>query len=76
MEAIKAKNIYFSYNTKDVIKNVSFSLEQREFLGIIGPNGAGKSTILRILCGILRPKTGDIFIFGQISLSACFPAGR
>ncbi len=65
MEAIKAKNIYFSYNTKDVIKNVSFSLEQGEFLGIIGPNGAGKSTILRILCGILRPKTGDIFIFNK-----------
>lgn len=65
METIKVKNIHFSYDTKDVIKNVSFSLKQGEFLGIIGPNGAGKSTILRILCGILKPKTGEIIIFDK-----------
>ncbi len=52
MQAIETQNISFSYNTKEVIKNISLALEQGEFLGIIGPNGAGKSTILKILGGI------------------------
>lgn len=65
MKAIEAKNITFSYNTEEVIKDVSFSLKQGEFLGIIGPNGAGKSTMLRILCSILSAKKGEILIFDK-----------
>ncbi len=65
MKAIETKDIRFSYNTKEIIKGISFSLEHGEFLGIIGPNGAGKSTILRILAGILKPKMGKIYIFNQ-----------
>jgi len=65
MKAIETRDIRFSYNEKEVIKGISFSLEQREFLGIIGPNGAGKSTILKILAGILRIKKGTILILEQ-----------
>ena len=65
MKAIEAKNIRFSYTTDEVIKDVSLVLEQGEFLGVIGPNGAGKSTILRILCGILQPKQGEVLIFSE-----------
>ena len=65
MNALEVKNIYFSYNTKEVITDVSFSLGQGEFLGLIGPNGAGKSTLLRIMCQILRPQKGEIFFFGK-----------
>ena len=65
MNAIEARNIRFSYNASEVIKNVSLAVAQGEFVGIIGPNGAGKSTMLRILCGILRPKLGATFIFGN-----------
>ena len=65
MKAIEIKNIKFSYDTDEVIKDVSLILEQGEFLGVIGPNGAGKSTILRILCGILRPKQGKVLIFNK-----------
>jgi len=61
---LEAKVIHFSYNKTKVIENVSMSLSQGEFLGIIGPNGAGKSTMLRLLCGILRPEKGDVFLFG------------
>lgn len=65
MTAIEVKNIQFSYNTEDVIKDVSFALHQGEFLGIIGPNGAGKSTILRLVCRILTPRLGSVLIFDK-----------
>jgi iron complex transport system ATP-binding protein len=65
MNALETKNIHFAYNTHNVIKNVSLSLGKGEFAGIIGPNGAGKSTILRILCGILRPKKGVVLLFSE-----------
>ncbi len=62
MKAIEIKDIRFSYNDKEVIKSISFSLGQGEFLGIIGPNGVGKSTILKICAGILKPKAGHVLI--------------
>jgi iron complex transport system ATP-binding protein len=65
MMAIEAQQITFSYTTDDVIKNVSLTVKQGEFLGIIGPNGAGKSTFLRILCGILHPQCGTVYVFDQ-----------
>lgn len=65
MQAIKATGITFSYTTDEVIKDISLTLEHGEFISIIGPNGAGKSTILKILCGILKPKKGDVFIFDK-----------
>lgn len=65
MTAIEVKNIQFSYNTEDVIEDVSFALHQGEFLGIIGPNGAGKSTILRLVCRILTPRLGSVLIFDK-----------
>ncbi len=65
MQAIETQNISFSYNTKEVIKNISLALEQGEFLGIIGPNGAGKSTILKILGGILKAKKGTVLVLNR-----------
>ncbi len=65
MKALEAKNITFSYNTTAIIKDITLSLEQGEFLGIIGPNGAGKSTMLRILCGILEPQSGNVLILNK-----------
>ncbi|RLF78671.1 ABC transporter ATP-binding protein [Thermococci archaeon] len=48
--------VSFSYNQKEVLKNVSFSAEEGKLLAIVGPNGAGKSTLLKCLVGILKPK--------------------
>jgi len=49
------------------VKNVSFSLEKGDFLGIIGTNGAGKSTLLKAVSGIIRPQRGKIAANGQIA---------
>ncbi len=56
------KNIDFSYDGLSVIQDVSFMVRPGEILGIIGPNGSGKTTLLNIICGVLKPNSGDIFI--------------
>jgi len=65
MIALETKGLSFNYDTSRVIDNVSLSMVQGEFLGIIGPNGAGKSTLLRLMCGILKPRSGEILLFGK-----------
>jgi lipopolysaccharide transport system ATP-binding protein len=49
------------------VRDVSFSLEPGDSLGIIGPNGAGKTTILKILSRVTRPTSGDLDVNGRIS---------
>jgi ABC-2 type transport system ATP-binding protein len=49
------------------VKNVSFSLERGDMLGIIGSNGAGKSTLLKAISGIMLPTEGRVQLWGRIS---------
>lgn len=49
------------------LNGVSFNVEKGTTVGIIGTNGSGKSTILKIICGVLNPSTGDIKVKGNIS---------
>jgi lipopolysaccharide transport system ATP-binding protein len=48
------------------LRDVSFSLEDGETLGIIGPNGAGKSTALKLIAGIIQPDSGEIAVNGRV----------
>lgn len=48
-------------------RDISFSLEQGDMLGIIGTNGAGKSTLLKAVSGIMRPTEGTIFRCGTVA---------
>lgn len=43
-------------------KDISFKVNDGEILGLLGPNGAGKTTLLRIIAGIMKPTSGEIFI--------------
>lgn len=49
------------------VRNVSFSLEKGDMLGIIGKNGAGKSTLLKAVTGIMRPTVGSVTINGNVA---------
>lgn len=49
------------------VDNVSFSLDEGDFLGIIGTNGAGKSTILKVISGIMKPAKGSVTVNGKIA---------
>jgi len=53
-----------SYGGKPVVQDVSFSLKKGEVLGLVGPNGAGKTTIIRMLMDIIKPDSGEIYVFG------------
>lgn len=68
MDILNLKNITMKYqdiNGETVaIDNVSFNVEKGEFLAIIGPSGCGKSTLLSIICGILKPSSGEVYIDG------------
>jgi zinc transport system ATP-binding protein len=62
---IELTDVCFSYNTDDVIKNVSLEIHKGDYVGIIGPNGGGKSTLLKLMLGLLTPKSGNVQLFGQ-----------
>lgn len=50
---------------KTILDHVNFEVEDGEFLSILGPSGCGKTTILRILIGLLNPKTGTVYKDGK-----------
>lgn len=49
----------------NILNGVSLAVEQGKSYCIIGPNGAGKSTLLRAICGLLRPRNGQVLFHGQ-----------
>jgi len=62
---IELKNIYFSYGDKEVLRNVSFKVDNEESVVILGPSGSGKSTILRLILGLGCPQSGEVLIDGE-----------
>ena len=64
-EIIRLEGVAFSYDKKEFLKNMSFSIYEDDFLGIIGPNGGGKTTLLKLILGILQPTKGNVKVFGK-----------
>lgn len=66
---LELKNINLTYHTlkseTEAIKNVSFSVDQGDFISIVGPSGSGKTTILSMISGLLKPTSGEIFLDGE-----------
>ena len=57
---LTVKDLGISFGSNHVLKNINFTLDEGEVLGVIGPNGAGKTVMLNILTGILKPTKGTI----------------
>jgi len=59
-------HIYYSYHDKNgetpVINDLSFEIEPGSFTSIVGPSGCGKSTLLSLLCDLIKPESGTIYI--------------
>ncbi|MFH1790028.1 MAG: ABC transporter ATP-binding protein [bacterium] len=71
MNIITAQNISCSYNQAvDVLEDVSFNVQENDFIGLIGPNGGGKSTLLKLILGLIKPRQGTINVFGKEPASA------
>ena len=63
--AIELKNVSFSYgDNAPVLNDISFKVNSGEKIAIVGTNGAGKTTLIKLICGLLRPKSGEILIDG------------
>jgi phospholipid/cholesterol/gamma-HCH transport system ATP-binding protein len=62
---IRFDSIWFSYNTKQVLKDISFSMHAHEKVAILGESGEGKTTILKLILGLIRPDSGHIIIDGE-----------
>lgn len=67
MESILSlDHIYYSYHNKNgetpVINDLSFEIEPGSFTSIVGPSGCGKSTLLSLLCDLIKPEAGTIYI--------------
>ena len=59
----------YSGTNKNIINNVSFSINKGEITGIIGESGSGKSTILNLILGLLEPTSGNIKIDGKLLMN-------
>ena len=57
---ILVKNMSFSVPDKQILNNITFSVQQGKFIGIIGPNGSGKSTMLKIIYRHLKQTSGFV----------------
>jgi len=65
LNVIEIKDLTVEYQGIRAIENVSFSINQNDFLGIIGPNGAGKTTLFSCMLGLLENYKGEIRFFGN-----------
>jgi len=62
---IEVRNVSKMYGRERVLDDVSFTVEEGTQLGLIGPGGAGKSLIVKILCGLVKPDRGEVFVDGH-----------
>ncbi len=65
VDVVSARSLRFTYETRDVLRNISFSLEAGDYVGLVGPNGSGKSTLIRLILGLETPVDGSVSLFGQ-----------
>lgn len=64
MSLICIENLYKSYNRRTVLENLSFTVEEGDYLYIVGENGSGKSTLMKLILGLTRPDSGKITLCG------------
>ena len=66
-ELIQIKNLGFAYNNKTVFNNFDFNMYGKTRVRLFGKNGSGKSTLLKLICGKLKPQSGEIKVFGKVA---------
>ena len=65
MKVLEVKGLKKKLGKREIIKDISFSVEEGEIFGFLGPNGAGKTTTIRMLVGLINPNGGSISICGH-----------
>ena len=65
MALLEVNDIHTYYGAIQALRGVSVHVDEGEIVTLIGANGAGKSTMLNTICGILRPRSGTIYLAGE-----------
>lgn len=68
MHLLEAKNLFKSYDGREVVRGINLLVKRGEIVGLLGPNGAGKTTTFYMIVGITRPKRGSI-IFDNLDIT-------
>ena len=55
---LMVNGLFKSIHKVNILKDISFSINENEILGLIGPNGSGKSTIMKCIAGLYHPTSG------------------
>lgn len=61
---LRAHNLSWSAGGVEIVRNVSLAINPGEFLGIVGPNGSGKTSLMSLLCGLRKPRSGEVTLDG------------
>ncbi len=69
---LKTHDLTKVFHDKEVVSNVSMSVEKGEIYGFLGPNGAGKTTVMKLITNILKPTCGAIELFGSMLTNNSF----
>jgi zinc/manganese transport system ATP-binding protein len=64
-EILRVDGVSVALSGRQILDEVSFTIQAGEFTGLIGPNGAGKTTLLRVILGLQRPSSGQVAVLGQ-----------
>lgn len=73
---IEIKNISKSFDGKQVLKDVSFSVKKGESVAIMGKSGIGKTTLLRIIAGLEKPDSGEVIFSENAKMTFVFQENR
>lgn len=65
MELLEIKHLSKSFDGKDILKDVNFSISSGKIIGLLGKNGAGKSTLIKLINDLLVPDSGKILFKGK-----------
>ena len=67
---IQVQDLAKSFDNRLVVRSLSFTAPDGVITGLLGANGAGKTTTLRLICGVLQPESGSVFIDGADAATA------
>ncbi len=63
-KSVIVENLSKNYLKKEAVKEISFTINENEILGLLGPNGCGKTTTIAMMLGLLKPSNGRVVIHG------------